>query len=269
MSCLNGKTVFITGGSRGIGKAIALRVAREGANVVIAAKTDQPHPKLPGTIYSVAAEIEAAGGSALPLVLDVRDGARITEVVDIAARSFGGIDVLINNASAVFLGPVEQTPAKRFDLIFDINVRGTFLASQACAPYLKKSQLAQIITLSPPLDLSPTWFRERTAYTMSKYGMSMTVLGFAEELRSSGVTVNALWPRTMIYTEATAMFGFGKNGCRTTEIMSDAVYAILAKPNYPSGQLLIDEDVLRDCGVEDFAKYEVVPGAPLLPDLFV
>ena len=270
MTTLNGRTIFMTGGSRGIGRAIALRAARDGANVVIAAKTAEPHPKLPGTIYTVAAEIEEAGGRALPLVVDIRDAERVAQAVSEAADHFGGIDILVNNASAVYLAPVAETPVKRFDLMFDINVRGTFAASQACIPHLRRSENAHILTLSPPLDLTPSWFAKHTAYTMSKYAMSMTVVGLAAELHDAGVSVNALWPQTMIFTDATAMFDKSATGCRTTEIMADAAHAILTAPvGTHTGQFLIDETVLREHGIEDFARYEVVAGAPLLPDLFV
>jgi citronellol/citronellal dehydrogenase len=267
---LRGRTVFITGGSRGIGRAIALRAAGDGANVVIAAKTAAPHPRLAGTIHTVAAEIERAGGNALPLTVDVRDADRVHEAVAEAAGHFGGIDVLVNNASAVFLGEVDRTPIRRFDLIFDINVRGAFAASQACIPYLRQSDRAHILTLSPPIDLAPSWFAGRTAYTMSKYAMSMTVSGLAAELRAAGIAVNALWPRTMIYTAASAMFNVEAAGCRTPEIMADAAHMILTGlPDHRTGCFLIDEDVLREQGVADFASYDIVPGAAPQLDLFV
>jgi len=270
MTDLKNRTLFITGGSRGIGRAIALRAAHDGANVVLAAKTDKPHPKLPGTIYSVAREIEAAGGAALPLVVDVREAERVAAAVAEAAERFGGIDILVNNASAVYLGPTDDTPVKRFDLMFDINVRGTYVTSQACLPYLRRSNNGHILTLSPPIDLAAKWFKGHTAYTMSKYAMSMTVMGFAEELRADGVAVNALWPRTMIFTDATAVFGHAKQGCRTVDIMADAAHAILTTPSRErTGQFLIDEEVLRARGVSDFSAYAAVPGAPLVSDLFV
>lgn len=270
MTSLSNRTLFITGGSRGIGRSIALRAARDGANIVIAAKTAEPHPKLPGTIYSVAREIEAAGGRALPVLMDVRDSAQVDHAVEQTIRAFGGIDVLVNNASAVHRAAVVHTPVKRYDLMFDINVRGTFLASRACIPYLRNSANGHILTLSPPLDLDPGWFAGHTAYTMSKYAMSMTVLGLAAELASSDVSVNALWPQTMIYTDATAMFGLGQAGCRTPEIMADAAHAVLtAPPGHRTGGFLIDETVLRETGVTEFGDYEVVRGAPLIPDLFV
>ncbi|MCQ8829008.1 SDR family oxidoreductase [Streptomyces malaysiensis] len=264
------RTLFITGGSRGIGRAMALRAAADGANVVIAAKTAEPHPKLPGTIHSVATEIEEAGGRALPLTLDVRREDQVAEAVASAVRHFGGIDVLVNNASAVFLGRAADTPLKRFDLMFDINVRGTFAASQACIPYLERSDNGHILTLAPPIDLRADWFANRTAYTMSKFAMSMTVLGLAEELRTGGVAVNALWPRTMIHTAASAVFGLGRAGCRSTEIMADAAHAVLTRPSTEcTGNFFLDEEVLRAEGVTDFAKYELVPGTPAEIDLFV
>ncbi|WP_455357006.1 SDR family oxidoreductase [Streptomyces sp. SYSU K217416] len=272
MTSLKDQTLFITGGSRGIGRAIALRAAADGANVVIAAKTAEPHPKLPGTIHTVAAEIEKAGGRALPLALDVREENQVAEAVDSAARHFGGIDVLVNNASAVFLAQVEGTPLKRFDLMFDINVRGTLVASQACIPYLKNSGNGHILTLSPPIDLQPSWFTGRTAYTMSKYAMSMTVLGLAEELRADNIAVNALWPKTMIYTAASSVFGLGRAGCRSTDIMADAAHAILTRPSAEcSGNFFLDEEVLRQEGATDadLAQYELVPGTPPEIDLFV
>lgn len=270
MTTLRGRTVFITGGSRGIGRAIALRAARDGANVVIAAKSDTAHRILPGTIHTVASEIEQAGGSALPLVLDVRDADQVSRAVTAAAEHFGGIDVLVNNASAVHLGPVAETPAKRFDLVFDINVRGTFLSSQACVPYLARSDNGHVLTLSPPIDMAGRWFAGRTAYTMSKYAMSMTVAGLAEELREARIAVNALWPRTMIFTNAMGMFGIAEAGCRTVDIMAEAAHAVVTAPSTEAtGCFFIDEDVLRERGVTDFTRYEVVPGAPLVPDLYV
>lgn len=270
MTTLKDKTLFITGGSRGIGRAIALGAAAEGANVVIAAKTAAPHPRLPGTIHTVAAEIEEAGGSALPLLLDVRDEDQVARAVASAARHFGGIDALVNNASAVFLAKAADTPVKRFDLMFDINVRGTFVTSQACIPYLERAENGHILTLAPPIDLRPGWFANRTAYTMSKYAMSMTVLGLAEELRAGAVAVNALWPRTMIHTAASGIFGLGRAGCRSADIMADAAHVILTRPSAAcTGHFFLDEEVLRDEGVTDFTTYELVPGTPLEIDLFV
>lgn len=272
MTSLKDRTVFITGGSRGIGRAIALRAAADGANVVIAAKTAEPHPTLPGTIHTVAAEIEEAGGRAFPVAVDVREESQVADAVETAARHFGGIDVLVNNASAVFLARAEDTPLKRFDLMLDINVRGTFAASQACIPYLKHSANGHILTLSPPIDLRPDWFTGRTAYTLSKYAMSMTVLGLAEELRADNVAVNALWPKTMIFTAASAIFGLGRAGCRSTDIMADAAHTVLTRPSAEcTGNFFLDEEVLRQEGATDIdlAKYELLPGTPPEIDLFV
>jgi citronellol/citronellal dehydrogenase len=270
MTSLSRRTLFITGGSRGIGRAIALRAARDGANIVIAAKTDQPHPKLPGTIHSVAKEIEAAGGRALPLVLDVRDDDRIEEAIAEAAAYFGGIDILINNASALFLAGTADTPMKRFDLMHTVNVRGTFATTRAALPHLKASPHAHVMVLSPPLDLEPTWFAPHCAYTMSKYGMSMCVLGMAEEFRPDRIAVNALWPQTMIQTAASKAFGLEDAGCRSAEIMADAAYLILKDdPSIRTGGFHIDEDVLRAAGTTDFSYYASVPGTPLAKDLFV
>lgn len=270
MNSLADKTIFITGGSRGIGRAIALRAAQDGANVVIASKTDEPHSKLPGTIHSVAAEIEAAGGRALPLVLDVRDDARIEVAMAEAAIRFGGIDILVNNASALYLAKTAETPMKRFDLMHSVNMRGTFAATQAALPYLKKSSNAHVLVLSPPLDLEPTWFAPHCAYTMSKYGMSMCVLGMAEEFRQYRISVNALWPQTMIYTAASKAFGLEAAGCRKPEIMADASHIILTGNTADrTGQFLLDEEVLRFAGLTDFSSYEIVRGAPLEKDLFV
>ncbi|HEX2224919.1 MAG TPA: NAD(P)-dependent oxidoreductase [Thermoanaerobaculia bacterium] len=272
MADLRGKTLFITGASRGIGKAIALRAAADGANVVIAAKTSEPHPKLPGTIHSAAEEIEAAGGKALPLQVDIRDEEQVAEAVRKAAETFGGIDVLVNNASAINLTGTLQTPMKRFDLMWSVNARGTFACSQACIPYLEKAANPHILTLSPPLNLDPKWFKNHTAYTMSKYGMSMCVLGMAAEFRKAGIAVNALWPRTVIATAALAMLGgtVPPENCRTPEIMADAAHAILTRDSRSTtGKFFIDEEVLAQEGVTDFEKYAVEPGKPLLPDLFL
>ncbi len=269
---LNGKTIFITGGSRGIGLAIAKRAASEGANIVIAAKTVKPHPKLPGTIYTAAEEIEAAGGRALPLQVDIREESEIAAAMKKASQEFGGIDVLINNASAINLTGTLETPMKRFDLMFDVNVRGTFAASQAAIPYLLESSNPHILTLSPPLNLDPKWFRQHTAYTMSKYGMSMCVLGMAAEFAEQGIAVNALWPRTVIATAALAMLGglVKPENCRKPEILADAAVAILkrdAKTN--TGNFYIDDEVLREEGITDLEHYAVEPGKPLAPDLFL
>jgi len=273
MSTLAGKTLFITGASRGIGKAIALRAARDGANIVIAAKTTDPHPRLPGTIYSAAEEIEKAGGHAMPCIVDVRLEDQVQAAVKQAVDRFGGIDILVNNASAISLSGTLSTPMKRYDLMHQINTRGTFACSQACLPYLLKAENPHILNLSPPLNMEPRWFGPHVAYTMAKFGMSMCVLGMAEEFRDQGVAVNALWPRTAIATAAVQNLLGGDDsiqGCRTPEIMADAAYLILTKPSRScTGQFLIDDEVLRAAGITDLEKYAVVPGAPLLPDFFV
>lgn len=272
MPGLKGKTLFITGGSRGIGLAIARRAAQDGANVVIAAKTVRRHPKLSGTIHTAAGEIEATGGRALPLQVDVRDEVRLGEAAAEAAEHFGGIDILINNASAIYLAGTLATPMKRFDLMNQVNVRGTFAASQALLPYLLKSANPHILTLSPPLNLQPRWFRDHLAYTLAKYGMSMCVLGLAEEFRTQGVAVNALWPKTVINTEALAMLGglVAPANCRRPAMVADAAHAILCRDSRGcTGNFFIDEDVLTEEGVTDFSGYAETPGAPLIPDLFL
>jgi citronellol/citronellal dehydrogenase len=272
MGDLRGRTLFITGASRGIGKAIALRAAADGANIVIAAKTAEENPKLPGTIHSAAAEVEAAGGKALPLQVDIRDEEQVRQAVERTVETFGGIDVLVNNASAINLTPTLQTPMKRFDLMWSVNARGTFACSQACIPYLEKSSNPHILTLSPPLDMDPKWFAPHVAYTIAKYGMSLCVLGMAEELRSAGIAVNALWPRTVIATAALAMLGgrIKPENCRKPEIVADAAYLILTKDSRSTtGNFFIDEDVLAEAGITDLDRYAVQPGAPLMPDLFV
>jgi citronellol/citronellal dehydrogenase len=272
MKTLQGRTLFITGGSRGIGREIALAAAREGANVAIAAKTSEPHPKLAGTIHSVAAEIEGAGGRALAIQLDVRDDAAIAKAMERTAKEFGGLDVLVNNASAISLTPTLATPAKRYDLMMGVNARGTFLCSQAAIPYLKKSSNPHILTLSPPLNMDPKWFAGHVAYTMSKYGMSMCTLGMAEELRGDGIAVNSLWPRTTIATAAVEVH-FPEailRASRHAAIMADAARVILtsdAKRN--TGNFYIDEQVLARAGEKDFSRYAVTPGVPLFQDLFV
>lgn len=268
---LKGKTLFISGGSRGIGKAIALRAARDGANIVIAAKTAEPNPKLPGTIYSTAEEIKQAGGNALPLQVDIREDDSVRDAVEKAVAHFGGIDILVNNASAINLTGTLETPMRRFDLMFGVNVRGTFSCSQACLPHLLKAHNPHILNLSPPLNLDPKWFAPHTAYTMSKYGMSLCVLGMSEEFKTRGVAVNALWPRTVIATAALAMIpGVNTDNCRTEAIMADAAHLILCTPSRErTGHFLIDEEVLRAAGVVEFDHYAVKPGAPLLPDLFL
>jgi citronellol/citronellal dehydrogenase len=273
---LKGKTLFISGASRGIGLAIALRAARDGANIAIAAKTTEPHPKLPGTIYSAAEEIEKAGGAALPLVCDIREEGQVAAAVKQAAERFGGIDILINNASAISLTGTLETPMKRFDLMFGVNVRGTYLCSQTCIPHLKKSAKAgrnpHILALSPPLNMNPKWFKNHVAYTMAKYGMSMCVLGMAEELRGDGIAVNALWPRTVIKTAALAMIpGVDTKMCRTPEILSDSAYIILNRDaRRHTGNFYLDEEVLAAEGITDLGRYAVLPGNnKFLPDLFL
>jgi citronellol/citronellal dehydrogenase len=272
MRSLKGKTLFITGGSRGIGHAIALRAARDGANVVIAAKTVKPHPKLPGTIYSAAEEIEAAGGKALPLQVDIRNEQEIAAAAKAAAQEFGGIDILVNNASAINLTGTLETRMKRFDLMFGVNVRGTFATSQAVIPYLLEADNPHILNLSPPLDMDPKWFRHHTAYTMSKFGMSMCVLGMSAEFADQGLAVNALWPKTVIATAAISMLGgqVQPENCRKPDIVADAAQAILTRDAKEcTGNFFIDEDVLKEEGVSDFDAYAVKPGQPLIPDFFL
>jgi citronellol/citronellal dehydrogenase len=273
VSDLRGKTLFITGASRGIGKAIALRAARDGANIVIAAKTTEPHPKLPGTIYTAAEEIEKAGGKALPCVVDIRDEAQIAAAVAKAVETFGGIDILVNNASAISLTGTVDTPMKRFDLMHGINTRGTFACSQACIPHLAKSSNPHILNNSPPLNMEARWFAPHVAYTMAKFGMSMCVLGMAEELKPQGIAVNAIWPRTVIATAAVQNLLGGDaamKGARSPDVMADAAHAILTKPSRSfTGNFCIDEEVLRAEGVTDLEKYSMVPGAELYPDYFI
>jgi citronellol/citronellal dehydrogenase len=273
---LAGKRIFITGGSRGIGLAIALRAARDGASIAIAAKTSDPNPKLPGTIHTAAAEIEAAGGKALAIQCDLRDELQIEAAVNQAAEAFGGIDILINNASAINLTRTDQTPAKRFDLMFDVNVRGTFLTSQAALPHLRKSAAdgrnPHILNLSPPLSMKPVWFKNHVAYTMAKYGMSMCVLGMSEEFRKEGIAVNALWPRTAIDTAALQMIpGIDTAACRTPEILSDAAYIILNRESRScTGNFFVDDELLASEGITDLEKYSVVPGTKdFLLDFFL
>ena len=273
---LSGKKIFITGGSRGIGLAIALRAARDGASIAIAAKTSDPNPKLPGTIHTAAEEIRAAGGTALAIQCDLRDENQIAEAIAQTAAEFGGIDILINNASAINLTPTEATPAKRFDLMFDVNVRGTFLTSQAAIPHLRASAEAgrnpHILTLSPPLSMKAKWFQHHVAYTMAKYGMSMCVLGMSEEFRKTGIAVNALWPRTAIDTAALQMIpGIDTAACRTPEILADAAYVILNRPaKETTGNFFVDDEVLASVGVTDLEKYSVVPGTKdFLLDFFL
>jgi citronellol/citronellal dehydrogenase len=273
---LSGKKIFITGGSRGIGLAIALRAARDGASIAIAAKTSEPNPKLPGTIHSAAEEIRAAGGTALAIQCDLRDEAQIAAAIAQAAETFGGIDILINNASAINLTPTEATPAKRFDLMFDVNVRGTFLTSQVAIPHLRASAEAgrnpHILTLSPPLSMKAKWFQHHVAYTMAKYGMSMCVLGMSEEFRKTGIAVNALWPRTAIDTAALQMIpGIDTAACRTPEILADAAYVILNRVSKEcTGNFFVDDEVLATVGITDLEKYSVVPGTTdFLLDFFL
>jgi len=273
---LAGKRIFITGGSRGIGLAIALRAARDGASIAIAAKTADPNPKLPGTIFSAADEIRAAGGVALPIQCDIRDENQIESAIRQAAQEFGGIYILINNASAINLTKTEATPAKRFDLMFDVNVRGTFLTSQAAIPYLRESAQAgrnpHILNLAPPLSMNPKWFKNQVAYTMAKYGMSMCVLGMAEEFKRDGIASNALWPRTAIDTAALAMIpGIDTAACRTPEILADAAYIILNRPSKDAtGNFYVDDEVLASEGITDLDKYAVVPGTTdFLLDFFL
>ena len=270
---LSGKTLFITGASRGIGLAIALRAARDGANIVIAAKTADPHPKLPGTIYTAAAEIEAAGGKALPLIVDVREEASVQAAVDKAVETFGGIDICVNNASAISLTGTLATDMKRYDLMHQINTRGTFLTSKACIPHLKRAANPHVLMLSPPLDMAGRWFAPHVAYTMAKFGMSMCVLGMAEEFRPDGIAFNALWPRTGIATAAIRFALAGDEGmkqCRTVAIMADAAHAIFEKPARDfSGYFLIDDSFLYAEGVRDFDQYRVDPTHALMPDFFV
>jgi citronellol/citronellal dehydrogenase len=271
MADLKGKTLFISGGSRGIGLAIALRAARDGANVVIAAKTTEPHPKLPGTIFTAAEEIERAGGKALPFQTDIRDEDQVMRAVEAAVERFGGIDILVNNASAISLTGTLETPMKRFDLMMGINLRGTYLCSRACLPHLKRAQNPHILTLSPPLNMNPRWFGPNVAYTIAKYGMSMCVLGMAEEFRKDGIAVNALWPRTTIATAALQIIpGARPEVGRTPEIMADAAHIVLTRDSRSlTGRFLLDEEVLREAGVTDFEHYAVKRGETLRIDLFL
>ncbi|MEO1516014.1 MAG: NAD(P)-dependent oxidoreductase [Bacteroidota bacterium] len=267
------KTIFITGASRGIGKAIALRLAKEGANIAIAAKTVEPHPKLEGTIHTAAAEIEEAGGRAFPVQVDIRDEEMVKAAVDKTVAHFGGIDVLINNASAINLSPTLSMPMKRYDLIHDINVRGTFMVSKYCIPHLKKGSNPHILILSPPLNMDPSWFGRHLPYTISKYGMSMIAMGLADEFREDGIGVNALWPKTTIATAAVNNLLGGEKlmKCsRTPQIVADAAYAVLSKPSREcTGNFFIDEEVLQAEGVTDFDQYAVDLSQPLMPDIFI
>jgi citronellol/citronellal dehydrogenase len=273
MTSLKGKTLFISGASRGIGLAIALRAARDGANVAIAAKTVKPHPKLEGTIYTAADDVHAAGGKALPIVCDIRDEDQVITAIDQTVAEFGGIDMCVNNASAISLTDSQMTDMKRFDLMMGINTRGTFLVSKFCIPHLKKSGNPHILMLSPPLDMKAKWFAHSTAYTMAKFGMSMCVLGLAAEQKAAGIAVNALWPRTTIATAAVGNLLGGDammRASRKPEIIGDAAYAILTKPSREfTGQFCIDDRVLYDSGVRDFEHYRVDASVPLMSDFFV
>ena len=273
---LKGKTIFITGASRGIGKAIGLRAARDGANVVIAAKTAEVHPKLEGTIYTAKAEIEAAGGKALACICDVRFEEQVQQAVKLAVATFGGIDVLVNNASAISLTGTVDTPMKRYDLMHGVNTRGTFVCSQACIPHLAKSDNPHILNISPPLNMEARWFGPHVAYTMAKFGMSMCVLGMAEELKGQKIAVNALWPRTVIATAAVQNLLGGDatiRGSRKPDIMADAAYAVLTRKSTEfTGNFCVDETLLREAGTTDFSAYSMTPGikdSELLPDYFL
>jgi citronellol/citronellal dehydrogenase len=270
---LNGKTLFITGASRGIGLAIALRAARDGANIAIAAKTDTPHPKLEGTIHTAAAAVEAAGGRALPLLVDVRDEDSVASAIARTAETFGGIDIVVNNASAISLTRTPETEMKRFDLMHGINTRGTYMVSKYAIPHLAKAENPHIVMLSPPLDMTEQWFAPHLAYSIAKYGMSLCVLGLAGELRRQGIAVNALWPRTTIATAAVKNLLGGEalmQASRTPEILADAAHALFCLPaRAVTGRFLIDDSFLAEQGVTDFSKYRVTPGIPLAPDFFV
>ncbi|TAL87791.1 MAG: NAD(P)-dependent oxidoreductase [Rhodanobacter sp.] len=271
MSSLAGKTLFITGASRGIGLAIALRAARDGANIVIAAKSVVPNPKLPGTIHTAAAAIEAAGGRALALQVDIREETQVRAAVAEAAEHFGGIDIVVNNASAIWLAGTAETPMKRFDLMHQVNTRGTFLVTQSCLPYLRQADNPHVLMLSPPPNLDPKWFAPHTAYTIAKYGMSLCVLGMSAEFAALGIAVNALWPRTVIATAAIGMIdGVRAEQCRTPEIVADAAHVILCRRARDfTGHFAIDEEILQQSGVTEFDRYAVQAGASLMPDLFL
>ena len=270
---LAGKTLFITGASRGIGLAIAERAARDGANIVIVAKTAEPHKKLPGTIFAAAEAVEKAGGQALPLQVDIRDAEAVQAAVDQAVARFGGIDICVNNASAIQLTDTANTDVRRYDLMHQVNARGTFIVTRACLPHLKKAANPHVLMLSPPLDMSPRWFGGHVAYTMAKYGMSMCVLGMAEEFKDIGIGVNALWPRTAVATAAVEFALMGEEGmkhCRTPDILADAAYAIFNAPAREcTGHFFIDDVLLYEIGERDFDKYRVDPSKDLFPDFFV
>ena len=272
MPGLKGKTIFITGATRGIGREIALRCARDGANIVVTGKSAERHARLPGTIHEVAREVEGAGGQALAIQLDVRDADAVSAAVQQAVEKFGGLDALVNNASAIALTKTLDTPVKRLDLMLAVNLRGTFVCSQACIPHLKKASNPHILTLSPPLNMHPRWFKGHVAYTMAKYGMSQCTLGMAEEFRADGIAVNSLWPRTAIATAAIEV-NFPKEvfaASRKAAIVADAAYAILNRDSRKAtGNFYVDETVLREEGVTDFMQYAVTPGAKLYTDLFL
>jgi citronellol/citronellal dehydrogenase len=271
VATLKDKTIFITGASRGIGRSIALRCAQDGANIVIVAKTAEPHPKLSGTIHTVAREVEQAGGRALPLQVDIREEEAVFAAVKRTVAAFGGIDILVNNASAIGLTGTLATPIKRYDLMQAINARGTYLCSQACLPHLLKGSNPHILTLSPPLNLNPRWFAAHAAYTISKYGMSMCTLGMAAEFKDRGVAVNSLWPRTTIATAAVEVFfPEALASSRKPDIMADAAYLILTRDSRSAtGNFYIDDEVLRAAGVTDLGRYAVTPGVPASPDIFL
>jgi len=272
MATLQGKTIFITGASRGIGEAIALRCARDGANIIIAAKTAEPHPKLPGTIHTVAEAVEKAGGKALAIQVDARDDVAINTAVEEAVKKFGGIDILVNNCSAISLTPTLKTAMKRFDLMFEVNVRATFATSKACIPHLMKAENPHILTMSPPLSMKAKWFKDHVAYTMSKFGMSMCTLGMSAEFAEQGIAVNSLWPQTPIATAAIAV-NFPEevlNASRKPEIVADAAYYILTQDSKTTtGNFFVDEAVLREAGVSEFDHYALKPGAQLMSDFFL
>ncbi|MFX1388336.1 MAG: SDR family oxidoreductase [Promethearchaeota archaeon] len=273
MNTLKDKTLFITGASRGIGKAIALRAAKDGANIAVVAKTKEPHPKLPGTVYSAVEDVKSAGGNAIPCITDIRFEKQVQAAVDATIKEFGKIDILINNASAINLSPTLDITMKRYDLMFHVNVRGTFLCSKLCIPYLKKTENPHILNLSPPINLDPKWFKNNLAYTMAKYGMSMCVLGMAEEYKNDGIAVNALWPRTPIATAAVKNLLGGESAIkhsRKPEIVADAAYIILNKPsNECTGNFFIDEDILIEHGIINLEKYSVDPTKELYQDFFL
>lgn len=273
MTSLKGKTLFITGSSRGIGKAIALRAAQDGANIAVVAKTKEPHPKLPGTVYTAVDDIKNAGGDAIPCITDIRFEEQVQAAIDETVDKFGGIDILVNNASAINLSPTLDLEMKRFDLMFSVNVRGTFLCSKLCVPHLKKAKNPHILNLSPPLNMDPKWFKNNVAYTIAKYGMSMCVLGMAEEFKDVGIAVNALWPRTSIATAAVQNLLGGKiaiKHSRTPQIVADAAYLIITKPSKEvTGNFFIDEEILLENGITDLKKYSSDPKADLYPDFFL